>query len=148
MKKLLMTFFLFMALINTAWAPPGTPTAYVEIAKPIIYYSNGMYEPLMEAIYTYESTRNPLAYNKMENACGGFQIRPKRIEHYNNLNGTNYTVEDCYDLQISRKVFLYFTNHNARGQHIPNKSWEQAAKDWNGSGKMTIAYWEEVKKRI
>jgi hypothetical protein len=39
---------------------------------------------------------------------------------------------------------LYFTNHRlSDGKHIPHKSYEQAARDWNGSGVMTTIYWEK-----
>jgi hypothetical protein len=128
-------------------APPGQ-VLYIPKPVTITYYSSDFYGPLMDAIYQWESCSNPLAFNLVENAVGGFQIRQCRIDHYNNLNGTNYTLEDCYDLELSKKVFLYFTVHDSAGNPIPRKSWEQTAKDWNGSGPMTEIYWENVKNLI
>jgi hypothetical protein len=118
------------------------------MATPIIYYDAGSYHPLVNAVYIWESRCNPLAFNENEQAYGGFQIRAGKLKDYNDANGTNYTLEDCYNYELSKKIFLYFTNHTLAGKPIPPKSWEQTAKDWNGSGKMTINYWEEVKKRI
>lgn len=147
MRKLLLTFFLSMSLFNIAVSPPSN-FLLIPIAHPIIHFEGGSYEPLMDAIYHWESHKNTLAHNPIEEAYGGFQIRPNRLKHYNDLNGTNYTLQDCFDLEISRKIFLYFTNHSNSGKLIKPKSWEQAAKNWNGGGPMTIEYWEKVKKLI
>jgi len=95
------------------------------------------YEPLIRAIFKVESNYNPLAFNLKEGAYGGLQIRDCRIKHYNRLTNKNYTLEDMYDFEKAKEVFLYFAE---------GKSYEQAAKNWNGSGPMTITYWEKVKK--
>jgi hypothetical protein len=98
-----------------------------------------VYDPLIEAISIYESNKQDSALNVKENAIGRLQIRECRIKHYNQLTGKNYAHEDMYDFRKAREVFLYF----AKG-----KTYEQAAKSWNGSGPMTIQYWEKVKKLI
>lgn len=128
-------------------APPSN-VLVIPIIHPIIHFDGGSYEPLMDALYHYEAHYDSLAVNIMEEAYGGFQIRPNRLRHYNSLNGTNYTLKDCFNLEVSRKIFLYFTSHNNAGKPIKPKSWEQAAKNWNGSGPKTITYWENVKKLI
>lgn len=97
------------------------------------------YESLVKAIVSVESNGNPLAYNKAEGAVGAFQIRQCRIKHYNKLTGKNYTHEDMYDFDKAKEVFLYFA---------AGKSFEQAAKNWNGSGPMTINYWKKVQKAL
>jgi hypothetical protein len=130
-----------MSLLKVATAPYNNLIS-VPIEQPIKHYgyvNSSFYQPLISAIFEYESTNNPLAYNKFENAVGGLQIRQCRIEHYNNLAGTNYKLEDCYNFELSKKIFLFF----AKG-----KSFEQAAKDWNGSGPATEIYWEKVKALI
>lgn len=147
MRKLLLTSLLFIFLFGTAMAPPSG-VLMIPMAYPIIHFDGGNYEPLMDAIYHYETHYNSLAVNSLEEAYGGFQIRQNRLNHYNKLNSTNYTLKDCFDLEVSRKIFLYFTNHNANGKPIQPKSWEQAAKNWNGGGPKTITYWNEVKKLI
>lgn len=95
------------------------------------------YELLADAIFQYESSCDSMALNRKEQAFGGFQIRQCKLTDYNNLTGSNYTLKDCYNLQLSRKIFLFF----AKG-----KSLEMAAKRWNGSGPMTITYWNNVQK--
>jgi hypothetical protein len=97
------------------------------------------YEPLVRAVYMYESKGDSLAYNPKEGAVGGFQIRQCRIDHYNELKGTNYCLEDCYSYTLSREIFIFF----AQG-----KTYEQAAKSWNGSGPMTEEYWKQIKEML
>jgi hypothetical protein len=126
-------------------APPNGVITIVE-PTPIVYYSGEMYAPLIEALHQWEASKNDTLVNTREQAYGGLQIRQCRLDHYNALNGTNYVLTDCFDYELSKKIFLYFTNHDSNGNKIPDKSWEKAAKDWNGSGPMTIAYWEKVKK--
>lgn len=106
-----------------------------------IFKSEAMnsYEPLLKAITWIESHDGKNVYNAKEGAVGWFQIRQCRIDHYNKLTGSNYNLEDCYDYELSREIFLYF----AQG-----KTYEQAAKNWNGSGKMTIDYWNKVKAKL
>jgi hypothetical protein len=147
MKKLIITFSLFISMISTATAPPSG-TIFIPMDTPIIYHDAGSYAPLIDALTTWESSKNALAVNTHEGAYGAFQIRAGKLEDYNKANNTNYTLEDCFDFELSKKIFLYFTSHTLAGKPIPQKSWEQTAKDWNGSGIMTINYWEEVKKRI
>jgi hypothetical protein len=115
---------------------PSTNVIYISAATA---YKETTYDALIEAIFKVESTSNPFAYNALENAVGGLQIRQCRIEHYNRLTGKNYTLQEMYDLSKAKEVFLYF----AKG-----KTYEQAAKNWNGSGPMTEIYWAKVKKLI
>jgi hypothetical protein len=95
-----------------------------------------MYDKLIKAIVKVESNNGKYLYNESEGAVGWFQIRKCRIDHFNLLTGSNYTLNDCYDYEISRKVFLFYTK---------DRSFELVAKSWNGSGPMTIEYWERVK---
>lgn len=97
------------------------------------------YNELIAAISKYESNNIDSAYNAHENACGRLQIRQCRVEHYNRLTGRNYTLKDMFNFDKAKEVFLYF----AQG-----KTLEQAAKQWNGSGPMTIHYWEHVKSLL
>ena len=121
---------MFSAILT---APPNYSVVVFE--SEVINY----YDPLIKAIVDYESKGDIFAFNFLEQACGPMQIRPCRIDHYNKLTGSNYTTEDCFDMKLSRDVFLYF----ARG-----KSYEMAAKNWNGSGPMTINYWNQIQSRL
>jgi hypothetical protein len=147
MKKSIIAFFLFMSVIGTASAPPYTSLS-ISAPTAIYFDDGGSYAPLINAMHIHEAGGSDTIVNELEQAYGGLQIRQCRIDHYNILNGTNYTLIDCFDFELSKKVFLYFTCHDSAGKHIPNKSWERAAKDWNGSGKATEIYWENVKQLI
>lgn len=107
---------------------------YIVRAESINYY-----EPLIKAIIDYESRGDIYAFNFKEQACGPMQIRPCRINHYNKITGSNYKTWDCFDLTVSQEVFMKF----AKG-----KTYEQAAKDWNGSGPMTVIYWDSIQVRL
>jgi len=149
MKKLNITFALLFIL--TGLMTPKTLTAptmcirdnvgcvYLEQPTPIYNLLRLSYEPLIRAVYQWESSSGLNLYNKDENAVGPFQIRQVRIDDYNKRTGSNYILEDCYDYDLSKHIFL----HYAYG-----KTYEQAAKNWNGSGPKTIKYWDEVKKLI
>jgi hypothetical protein len=47
---------------------------------------------------------------------------------------------DLFNYNISEKIFLYYANE------IGPSNFERIAKTWNGSGKSTIQYWEQVKR--
>ena len=140
MKKRNLTFLLLFISMHLMAPPLEKPTLYIEAPTSINFFDEIRgFEPLIEAVVRYESRGNPFAYNAKENAVGAFQIRQCRIEDYNNQMGTNYVLEDCYDYNLSKRIFLYFAK---------DKDFEHAAKDWNGSGPMTEIYWENVKKLI
>lgn len=98
-----------------------------------------IYDPLIKAIIQVESGSGKYLYNEKENAVGHFQIRQVRLDHYNRETGLNHALNDCYDYKLSREIFLYFAS---------GKSYERAAREWNGSGKMTDEYWKKVKKEL
>jgi hypothetical protein len=87
-----------------------------------------------------ETQYDTLAYNPVEMAVGYFQIRPIRLEDYNNRTGSKYSMDDLFNYWISEKIFLYYATETG-----PYK-FEQIAKTWNGSGKSTIQYWDQVRK--
>jgi hypothetical protein len=97
------------------------------------------YESLIKAITWVESKNGLFVWNPLEEAVGWFAIRPIRVKDYNKRTGNHYQLKDFYDYNLSKKMFLYYAN---------GKSLEQAAKNWNGSGPMTIDYWNEVKKYL
>ncbi|MGA2405820.1 MAG: hypothetical protein ABSF81_03600 [Bacteroidales bacterium] len=98
------------------------------------------YKQLILAIGTVETKGDTLAYNPIENAAGYFQIRPIRLEDYNNRTGSNYTMKDLFIYETSEKIFLYFADQ------IGPYDIEQIARKWNGSGHLTIDYWNRIKQ--
>jgi hypothetical protein len=142
MKILPIAVLLVMMNLNTAFCPSYN-TLYISSPIKVTLPSLTIYDPLIEAIFTFEAGRNTNAYNSSEQATGGLQITPILVEEYNRLTNKNYTLTDMYNFSISKEVFLYFATHDHSGHEILPKSYEQAAKDWNGSGPMTEVYWRE-----
>jgi len=142
-KMLLMLFLLSTCLYSFA---PNHNSLYIEISEPITIMD--IYEPLIKSMYDIEADNNPLAYNKIEGAYGGLQIRKCRLDHYNRLTGKNYRLTDMYNFETSKEIFLYFATHSNNGKDISPKSFELAAKNWNGSGPMTENYWDKIKSKL
>lgn len=133
MRKMI-TILILSLIFSIPVFAPGVKVFYL-LKEPSV----NVYETLINAIVKIESNGNDSAYNTLENACGAFQIRECRIQHYNRLTGSDYALSDCFDYDISKRVFLYF----AQG-----KTFEKASKDWNGSGPMTKIYWDKVQKAL
>lgn len=132
MKKMITT--LIFILLFQLLPAPGSFSFIIILPEEI-----NMYDPLIKAIVWVEVKEGKDLHNEIEDAVGYFQIRPIRVEDYNKLTGSNYKLEDFYDYELSRKMFLYYA---------AGKSFEQAAKNWNGSGPKTIEYWKLVKSRL
>jgi hypothetical protein len=98
------------------------------------------YLNLIHAIGMVETQFDTLAYNPLEEAVGYFQIRPIRLMDYNLRTGSAYSMNDLYNYKISEKIFLYYATE------LGPYNFEMIARAWNGSGKSTIQYWEQVKK--
>lgn len=96
----------------------------------------------MKAVVQVESAGDTLAYNPSEEAAGAFQIRPVRLLDYFQRTGINYKIEDCYNYDISKEIFLYYARQTGY------RDYERIARNWNGSGKSTIDYWDKVKANM
>lgn len=134
MKIILVIFFSLMTIKATA---PDLKEIVILKSEPV-----NAYERLFLAVFQVECSGNLMAYNQLEEATGPLQIRPIRLLDYNLRTGNSYLLEDCYDFNISKKIFMYY----ARKTGYPN--YELIAKNWNGSGKMTTDYWEKIKPNL
>lgn len=132
MKKMVTTILL-TALFFTLKAPALNVTYMIRPAE-VNYYSR-----LINAITTVESQNNNLAFNFKESARGPFQIRPIRLREYNYRTGKNYQEWDCYNFDISKEIFLYYTK---------GRSYEVIARCWcsgeAGTKKASEGYWLKV----
>jgi len=99
------------------------------------------YKQLIYGIGMVEGELDTLAYNRLEQATGYFQIRPIRLNDYNKRTGKHYKMKDLYDYNISEEIFLYYAT--CIGFDL-----ETIAKNWNGSGPKTITYWKKVKQYL
>lgn len=146
MKAILL--ILWITLSIQVYAPPErtklfkyahSPKWLIELIEYNKIINTNPYDPLVVAIDWVESGGGKCVYNPKENAVGRLQIRQCRVDHYNQLKRTHYKLKDFFNYALSREMFLFF----AKG-----KSYEWAARRWNGSGPMTIVYWNKVKAKL
>lgn len=134
-KKLIVILLLWIPVQLLAPAERCLTIIQTEAINPYIPYWN--------AVGYVESRFDPYAINK-EDPNGGshgiVQIGQEKLDEYNTANGTHYTLQDCYDIEISRKIFMW---HMMQFNDI-----EIAVKRWNGSGPKTLDYWELIQNRL
>jgi hypothetical protein len=135
-RKIVITALLFVAVVLRASSP--SRESFVIFETPPVE----PYKRLIFAIGFVETMNDTLAYNPREEATGIFQIRPIRLEDYNRRTGKNYKMKDLFNYSISEKLFLYYADQ------IGPYDMEQIARRWNGSGHMTIYYWNRIKEYI
>lgn len=133
-KSIIIIFLLLHAVKAGA---PADKFAYIIISEPV-----GAYDRLINAVVQVESFGDTMANNLPEEAIGAFQIRPIRLLDYNQRTGNKYKMEDLFNYNISRKIFLYYANQ------IGFPKYEKIARNWNGSGETTRDYWEKVKSYL
>jgi hypothetical protein len=145
MKKSILTFLMLFTFASLM-APTIPACSKILLVEESTFQSKAIsapwtisFAPLIDAIRHYESHYNDSIINEKEQAYGPLQIRPCRLEDYNKNTNSNYTMQDMFNFEIAKKIFLHF----ARG-----KDFEHAAKNWNGSGPKTITYWENVKNLL
>jgi hypothetical protein len=127
----------FFLLLTTRVLAPSITIGCILTAEPENPYDN-----LIRAVVQVESLGDTLAFNAKEEAIGAFQIRPIRILDYNRRTGSNYKLQNCINYELSKKIFLYYAHRT--GLH----DYEKIARNWNGSGKNTLDYWEKIKKYL
>jgi hypothetical protein len=134
LKSVLIVFFSFLAIRASA---PDIKVAYIRSTEPV-----NAYDRLIKAIVQVESAGDTLAYNLSEEAVGAFQIRPIRLLDYYQRTSSNYKIQDCYNFEISKEIFLYYA------RQIGYPDYETIARNWNGSGNATLDYWKKVKSNL
>ena len=151
MKKFLIMLWVLMTTLTNLYAPTGSAvTSYTDLA--IAQYEinkknteaqelNELYERLFHADCKVESNFNRFAHNPKEEAYGIVQIRQVRLDDYYRKTGKRYTLTDCYDVAVSKEIYLYYCT-------TENKTIEMKAKRWNGSGPMTEEYWSQIQKYL
>lgn len=130
-------FLSLMFLIAYRVFAPVNRTLVITEGTPVQPFSK-----LIQAIGMVETKQDTFAYNPYEHAVGYFQIRPIRLLDYNSRTGHHYSMKDLYNYKISKKIFLYYASE------IGPYRFEEIAKRWNGSGKQTALYWENVKSQL
>lgn len=116
---------------------PEAKVTFIFVSEPV-----NSFDRLVKAIVKVESMGDNEAFNLTEQAVGAFQIRPNRILDYNQRTGKDYQIENCFNYNVSKEIFLYYA------KRIGYPDYETIARKWNGSGKTTLDYWEKVKKHL
>jgi hypothetical protein len=129
-------------LFTIKTAIPDDKVTPITYSEPADFYDRLLYDKIIKAVIHVESRGNTKAYNLREEAAGAFQIRPIRLRDYNQRTGNNYTLADCYNYEISKKIFLFYA------KRIGYPRYELIARKWNGSGTATMAYWGKVKSHM
>ena len=124
-------------LLDLRLSAPDVKVIYIPFTKPL-----NAYERLVNAVVMVESAGDTLAYNQLEEAVGAFQIRQIRLLDYYQRTGINYTIEECYNFNISKEIFLYYARQTGY------QDYETIARNWNGSGNATLDYWEKIKLNL
>jgi hypothetical protein len=135
-KKIALSALLLLSVVFRASSPT---------ADAIILFDPSPVEPYKQLIYAIgfvETMNDTMAYNPLEEATGIFQIRPIRLQDYNNRTGSKYQMNDLFNYEVSERIFLYFADQ------IGPYDMEQIARRWNGSGHMTTFYWNRIKEYL
>jgi hypothetical protein len=131
----------FLIIPNLSFAPTlkrPDRTAYViagKIERP---------DYILQAIIQVESSGDPLAYNKKEQAIGLLQIRKPTLDEFNDIVGyRKYRLKDCWDRQISIEIYRTVQRHRN-----PQYDLKKALIVWNGKGKTSDRYYRKVQKQL
>ncbi len=134
--KRLISFLFLLSLFIRAFAP-SRESIIVGVPAPVEPYSRLIY-----AVGMVEGKGDTSAYNDREKAAGFFQIRPVRLEDYNERTGNHYTLKDMFNYKIAKKIFLYYA------EQIGPYDFERISRNWNGRGAKTIQYWNRIKQYL
>lgn len=124
----------------------------IELQKKICEYSNKYnltHEEGFIIVHT-ESDFKINAYNKYGNAVGLCQITEPCVREYNNMHGTEYTLEQMYDVDLNLEVgFWYFNrllNHYSKYSEygITTDTRRQALRDCYIAYNIGITKFKEV----
>ena len=133
MKAILLTV-IFLLIFRAVLAPEAR-MLWVEASKKI-----GKLDKIIEAVAWVESGHGKYVWNPEEGAVGWLQIRQCRVDDYNRQTGNNYRLEDFYDYELSRKMFIWYA------EKIGLNNTDLLIRKWNGSGKKTYEYLAKVQK--
>lgn len=132
MRKLILLFSLFVCFKLSA-PPPEILTVFRE-------QPTNPYTRIFEAVCMVESSGDSMAYNPKEGATGILQIREIRLRDYCIRTGEILSLADCYDKEVSKRIFLYYCCLLHEEERI--------IRGWNGRWELTDGYYRRVKKNL
>lgn len=125
-----------ICILFTTFSPalaPAEKCLYLEQGQPI-----NPYLPILRAVTTVESANGRFLFNEKENAVGWFGIRPVRLNDYNQKTGQNITLDQCYDFETGKTIFLWYVSQ------IDYRDIKAICRNWNGASKRNL-YFQKVK---
>lgn len=99
------------------------------------------YESIIDAVVTVESKGDNMAYNDKEGAVGAFQVRLVRLQDYNRRTGKNLCLQECYDYETGRMIFMYYASQ------YDYRDVKAICRSWNGRS-VKNKYYYKVKKLL
>jgi hypothetical protein len=132
--KMTILMFLILLISLPALAPDERKILIAE-CDPV-----NPYERLIAVIVSVECNGDYSAYNPVEHAYGPFQIRPCRLQDYNIRTGSIYQMKDCFDYEVSRKIFLHYAS-KYRPDDILG-----ICISWNGKSRRNLYYQKVISK--
>lgn len=124
---------------------------------PAFSQNNKDFDDFLNALSFVESSNNPKAYNKGENAIGLYQIRAGYFKDAQDFNKQlkKYNHNDCFNPNIAKIVVIsYFQKYEQNNLN----NWEILAKCHNGGAgwrngnkqkqKNLEIYWQKIKARL
>lgn len=133
MKKLF-TILLFLMLFKSLPAP-GYATLVVTRESAI-----EPYEKLWKITCFIESTNRPYVIGDNGESYGIAQIQQVRLDDYFEKTGIRYSVADCFNVDVSKKIWLYYASQ------FDYRDIKSISKDWNKS--KTNRYYLKVKNEF
>lgn len=146
MKRLFISLLLSITFLPCYAPPIKMDNSLVGDSFMKDYLYSKRIKDLFHKICTVESSNNPKAFNKKENAAGIIQIRPIMLKEINSLFGyEKYSLEDRWDVDKSFEMFKLF-----QMTFNPSLSFEIGSRIWNGgrqghTKESTLIYWHKIK---
>ena len=105
------------------------------------------YEALFNITCKVESSHRPNVIGDHGESFGIAQIQQIRLDDYFNLTGISYTTADCFNVDVSREIFLFFADR------IGPYNMEAISRCWNGGPngmnmESTEKYYLKVQKAL
>jgi len=137
---LTLIFSMFLSVLS---APPSNSIVVFEAVN------LNPFQSLWIATTIVESGGDPFAYNATDQKGGSWgivQIGQSMLNAFNAENRTNYVLNDCFDVSVSKKVFMWHFQ-----KQYPDI--EAASRSYNGgvnwkNKKSTEKYYLKVKKHL
>lgn len=128
---------IFGLLIGIAAYAPGYNALIIQNAP-----QYRPYEALWDAQSYLESSGDNNALNRKEGAYGRLQIRAIRLRDYNGRSGKSYSLQDCFDENVTREIWWHYI------QKYHYNDIEGVAKIWNGKGRLHKEYAKKIKNYL